>query len=140
MDEEFLATCERCGACANACPYGVIEKLGPLGGDAEGTPVLHPDTNPCHWCPDMPCIQACPSGALARLPGRMRIGGATLDLDRCLNRHGTLCDTCALHCPASIGAITLKLREPHIDPDRCVGCGLCAFHCEAEPTAFDLQR
>jgi ferredoxin len=29
-------------------------------------------------------------------------------------------------------------RYPRLDEDACVGCGLCAYHCEATPTAISI--
>lgn len=140
-EDEFLSVCERCAACSIACPYQVIEHLGPITGQAEGTPVLNPESNPCRWCPNMDCIQACPSGALSFGPGSHvpPIGKASLQLDLCLNEQGVLCDTCAMHCPQAANAITMRNRRPILDVDACVGCGLCAYHCEASPGAFTLE-
>ena len=63
-EQEFLDTCERCHACAGACPYEAISTYGPAMGKLEGTPFIDPAKSPCHWCEDMPCLKACPSGAL----------------------------------------------------------------------------
>ncbi len=139
-EEAFLATCERCHACAEACPYEVIRNFGPAFGLLEGTPFLDPATTPCHWCEDMPCIKACPSGALHQdeetpVPP---IGKVTLHLDKCLNTQGILCDTCSFRCPSHIKAIRMVNRTPVLDQERCTGCGLCIVHCEAEPSAFSL--
>ena len=139
-EEVFLATCQRCGKCAEACPYGVIELLGPAAGRAEGTPVLEPAENPCRWCDSMDCVNACPSGALSlESDGNARpIGKATLHLDRCLTSQGILCDECAAVCPASVRAIRMVGRQPQLDEEVCVGCGLCAHYCASEPVAIDI--
>lgn len=139
--KDFLTACERCAKCSEACPHGVIEHLGPVAGDVqEGTPVLYPDKNPCHWCSDMPCIQACPSGALAFRPGGIvpPIGKAVLHLNSCLTLEGILCDMCSQFCPTQINAITMKNRRPHLDENACVGCGLCACHCESSPPSLRI--
>ena len=139
-EEEFLQTCERCHQCAEACPFGVIEILGPGAGDAEETPVLDPERNPCRWCESMDCVRACPSDALSLgATGQPRpIGRATLDHDACLNAQGVLCDECATVCPSEVGAMEMVGRYPRLDDDACVGCGLCAYHCEATPTAIGI--
>ncbi|HIG52828.1 MAG TPA: 4Fe-4S dicluster domain-containing protein [Candidatus Latescibacteria bacterium] len=139
-EEEFLQTCERCHQCAEACPFGVIEILGPGAGDAEETPVLDPERNPCRWCESMDCVRACPSGALSLgANGQPRpIGRATLDHDACLNAQGVLCDECVTVCPSEVGAMKMVGRYPRLDEDACVGCGLCAYHCEATPTAISI--
>jgi ferredoxin-type protein NapG len=141
-EESFLSTCERCHKCSEACPYEVIEHLGPVGGLAEGTPVVDPGAKPCRWCPTMDCIRSCPSGALALDPSDTAapIGKAVLDLSACLNEHGTLCDACAVHCPPQLKAITMIGRKPHLDAQRCTGCGLCAYFCESSPPALRIVK
>ncbi|NNC87453.1 MAG: 4Fe-4S binding protein [Akkermansiaceae bacterium] len=139
-EDAFLDTCERCHACAGACPYDVVRLFGPAFGPLEGTPFLEPAVAPCHWCEDMPCITACPSGALAREDGGAvpPIAKVSLDLDKCLNTTGTLCDTCSYRCPDTIRAIRMVRRRPVVDLDRCTGCGMCVYHCDAEPSAFEI--
>jgi ferredoxin-type protein NapG len=139
-EDDFLAACERCGACARACPHGVISHFGPASGLLEKTPRLEPESNPCRWCSTMDCIKACPSGALRReVNGTVgAIGKAKLRLDQCLNSEGILCDTCVQYCPSEIGAIRMNGHSPQLDHDRCVGCGLCAFYCDASPAAIDM--
>ena len=78
--------------------------------------------------------------ALVRQPDQTvpAIAKVSLDLDRCLNRQGVLCDTCSFRCPTHLGAIRMVHRMPQIDAAACTGCGMCVFHCEAEPSAFRL--
>ena len=141
-EKAFLSACQRCRACSKACPHGVIEHLGPAAGCAEGTPSLDPNHSPCRWCSTMDCIHACKSGALQQDPRSevAPIGLAQIDLDRCLNTHGILCDACVQFCPSEIQAIALPIttRLPQIDPSLCVGCGLCVYHCEAAPSAIHV--
>ncbi len=137
---EFLNTCESCHACANACPYDAIEHYGPAFGILEGTPYIDPAKSPCHWCEDMPCIAACPSGALVREDDEpvAPIGKVSLDLNACLNTQGVLCDVCSYRCPTHVKAIRMVDRMPALETDRCTGCGMCVYHCEAEPSAFRI--
>lgn len=139
-EEAFLSACERCHACAEACPYEVIKNFGPAFGSLEGTPLIDPATTPCHWCEDMPCIKACPSGALTQGGSEAipPVGMVTIDLDHCLNRQGILCDTCSFRCPSHIKAIRMQQRLPVVDEKLCTGCGLCISHCEAEPSAISF--
>ena len=136
----FLSACSRCSKCVEACPDDVIKSLTAVAGIAEGTPFLKPEENPCRWCVDMPCIESCESGALSfpREGSVPPIAKAVFDLDKCLNEQGVLCDTCAQRCPTSIKAIRMVGRKVEFDEDRCTGCGLCAYHCEAEPRAFSI--
>ncbi len=141
-EDEFLATCERCGKCAEACPFDVIALLSPASGKAEGTPRLLPDETPCRWCNTWDCIHACPSGALSITRGAQPapIAKVELTLDLCLTTQGVLCDTCTHYCPPAARALTMHGREPRLDADRCTGCGLCIHHCEATPSAFRLEK
>jgi len=140
VEADFLSACERCHQCIEACPFDAIQPLGPAAGRAEGTPFLTPADKPCHWCPGMDCIRACPSGALRfgeneTVPPMAK---AVLNSDRCLVTQGILCDTCAMRCPSHIRAIQMRGRMPVLDAERCTGCGLCAHYCEAEPGAISI--
>lgn len=141
IDEEFLSACERCHKCIEACPYDAIQPLGPIAGAAEGTPFLTPEVKPCHWCSDMDCINACPSGALSFGENKTvpEIAKAVIDPDLCLVGQGVLCDTCAVRCPTEIKAIRMRGRAPVLDADLCTGCGLCAYYCDAEPHAISIR-
>jgi len=142
VDEtSFLSICQRCSHCVTACPHHAIESLGPEAHVAERTPVLHPDTAPCHWCEDMPCIEACPSGALSYGPDRIvpPIGKAVLNMETCLTTEGVPCETCAQYCPPHVRAITMSGGRPVLDEDRCTGCGLCAYHCESTPSSIHIR-
>jgi ferredoxin-type protein NapG len=137
-EANFATTCERCHRCSDACPFDVIEHLGPASGPGEDTPVLDLEKSPCRWCADMPCARACPSGALAFGPEESvpPIGTAVLALSTCLATEGVLCDECAVVCPSEVKAITMEGRMPVLDQTRCVGCGLCAFHCPSTPVSI----
>ncbi len=139
-EAEFLALCEGCPKCTEACPYEAIFHLGPAAGGREGTPALEPNKNACRWCPDMPCIDACPTGALASSPEKeiAPIGKAMLDLETCLAAEGILCDRCAVTCPSDIKAITMRNRMPVLDEEKCVGCGLCVLYCESTPVSLKI--
>jgi len=143
-EDDFLSACLRCPHCADACPHNAISFLGPAEGRKEGSPVLHPAESPCYWCEDMPCIAACPTPALEfpiedHLSSIRPIGLASINADACLLAQGILCDTCAVRCPTHIRAIRMNGRHPVLDATRCTGCGLCAYHCEAEPGAIKIS-
>ena len=140
-EEEFLTLCERCDCCVESCPHDVLTSLGPAAGKAEKTPTLSPGKKACHWCVTMDCIESCPSGALAFNANHSAdpIGKAVLSLEACLNQQGILCDDCAVVCPEGVKAIRILERQPRIDEDKCVGCGLCAVHCAADPPALRIE-
>ena len=137
-EDEFLSTCERCHKCVEVCPDDVIGLLGPAAGPAENTPVLEPDSAPCRWCTDLHCVDSCPSGALQYGPhDRVApIGKAVLDLATCLTAEGIACDECAAVCPSDIRAIAMVGMKPQLVEERCVGCGLCSYHCPSTPTSI----
>ena len=66
-EDDFLAACIRCGLCVRDCPYDTL-KLAELGydGPATGTPYFTARDIPCEMCDDIPCVVACPTGALDR--------------------------------------------------------------------------
>ncbi len=103
-EADFLALCEGCPICSKACPHEAIFHLGPAAGTLERTPALNPNKNACRWCPDMPCIHSCPTGALALEPEKKiaPLGKAVLNLETCLTAEGILCDRCAITCPPPV--------------------------------------
>ncbi len=63
-EKEFLALCIKCGQCLQVCPYHSIE-LADLGkGHGLGTPYVDANIRGCYACEAVPCVLACPSGAL----------------------------------------------------------------------------
>lgn len=145
----FLAACLRCGQCATACPYQVINIAGPASGFAVGTPYLTVRENPCRLCADFPCIKACPSGALKPVAERkaVRMGVARINRKTCLSWQGMRCEICYRNCPFLDEAIYLEL-EPNkktgyhtvfqvwVNEDKCTGCGLCERSCPVEEAAI----
>jgi formate hydrogenlyase subunit 6/NADH:ubiquinone oxidoreductase subunit I len=103
------------------------------------TPVLVPRKGPCERHCNL-CGQVCPTQAIRSLSleekGYARIGGAQVDRDRCLEwGYGRACLVCDEVCP--YGAIFVGKsnekgqgrRGPVVDPQVCVGCGVCEQHC-----------
>ena len=63
-EKRFLALCIKCGQCLQVCPYHSI-KLSDLGkGHGVGTPYIDANERGCYACEAVPCVLACPSGAL----------------------------------------------------------------------------
>ncbi len=66
LDEDiFLASCIKCGQCLQVCPPQVIELAGISQGFGIGTPYIIPREGGCILCSGLPCVLACPTGALA---------------------------------------------------------------------------
>ncbi len=63
-EHQFLALCIKCGQCLQVCPYDsiLLEDVDNLA--ALGTAYIDPDRRGCYLCKALPCILACPSGAL----------------------------------------------------------------------------
>ena len=135
LDESaFRQACTRCTDCLDACPYDAIRRLGPEFGEAGGTPAIIVHEAPCYLCPDMPCVTACTTGALLPVERReVAMGTAVIDLNHCYQAQGQPCDYCVTRCPLKNEAIDWDDRRwPKVDPDRCVGCGVCAHLCPAQ--------
>jgi len=63
-EQNFLSLCIKCGQCLQVCPYHSI-KLADIGmGHGVGTPYIDANERGCYACSAVPCVLACPSGAL----------------------------------------------------------------------------
>ena len=117
-----IGYCEpSCVLCSEVCPTGAIWKITPqekgwvVGLDGPGEQTSQP----------------------------VRLGTAFYDRGRCLPwAMATNCIVCEEWCPVSPKAIYLQeaeiidaegnkkvVKQPHVDPSRCVGCGACEYAC-----------
>lgn len=138
----FLATCLRCGACAEACPADAIFALGRLAGAAAGTPVIDPDRAPCVVCDGLHCMRVCSSGALQALtePFQIRMGLAEVYAPLCVRSEGEPCTLCAERCPMGTAALRINdLGPPEVVAAGCVGCGVCQNVCPTSPKAIVVK-
>lgn len=64
-EDDFLASCIKCGQCVQVCPVSALV-LADLGdGYGVGTPYIDPRAQACDFsCDAVQCILACPTGAL----------------------------------------------------------------------------
>lgn len=152
-EEKFLAACLRCGQCVRGCPYDVL-RLARLGEEVPtGTPYFVARANPCRMCEDIPCMKACPSGALRKnlqtiYDSRMGLA-VLLDHENCLNYQGLRCDVCYRACPLIDEAISLEpqinrrtgvhtLFIPVVHSKYCTGCGKCEHACVLDNAAIKV--
>ncbi|MGP1346133.1 MAG: 4Fe-4S binding protein [Phycisphaerales bacterium] len=135
-EPQFLAECTRCDACLEACPHDAIIHAPPRFRQAAGTPMIDPHRQPCWMCHDTPCVSACEPGVLD--PNRpIRMGTARINTTTCLAHQGSFCTVCSEQCPVE-DAIELTSGKPHINEDKCTGCGVCAHVCPAPDNAVLL--
>ncbi|MFZ9834459.1 MAG: 4Fe-4S dicluster domain-containing protein [Holophagaceae bacterium] len=162
LDElSFLSSCTRCDKCIEACPQDALIKADAKTGLAVGSPHIDPRRTPCFLCTELPCVTACPEGALVwptRLtqggfnrsgPEAVFIGTAEIASDLCLTyeaegRAASSCQVCVDRCPYPNLAIKMEFNEEHtfahpeVVSEFCTGCGLCVFGCPTDPAAIKI--
>ncbi|RRJ83869.1 ferredoxin-type protein NapG [Aestuariirhabdus litorea] len=152
-EADFLGACVRCGLCVRDCPWDTLKLGRLLDPVATGTPYFNARAVPCEMCDDIPCVKACPSGALDPALDNIdhsRMGVAVLiDHETCLNMQGLRCDVCYRVCPLINVAITLEIQRntrtgvhalfvPTVHSDACTGCGKCEHACVLEEAAIKV--
>ena len=152
-EEEFTGACIRCGLCVRDCPYPTLSLARPEQDVPVGTPFFTAREAPCEMCEDIPCVAACPTGALDHALTRIddaRMGLAkVVDHETCIAYQGLRCEVCFNVCPARGKAITLDLHHnersgmhalflPVVHSDACTGCGKCEHACILEEAAIKV--
>ncbi len=92
-EQEFLASCIKCGQCVQVCPVEAIELADIFDGAGVGTPFITARAQACDFsCDGLQCVLACPTGALTHeinYPAESRMGLAELvDESICLAVQG----------------------------------------------------
>ena len=152
-EENFLGACIRCGLCVRDCPFDAL-RLSELGDEVPlGTPYFIARQAPCEMCDDIPCVKACPTGALDHSLtdiDEARMGLAVVvDQENCLAYRGLRCEVCFNVCPLRGKSITLDLQHnprsgkhaffiPVVHSDACTGCGKCERACVLEEAAIKV--
>ncbi|HRK23614.1 MAG TPA: ferredoxin-type protein NapG [Beijerinckiaceae bacterium] len=152
-EKQFLSACVRCGLCVRDCPYGTLKLADWADGPALGTPFFHARNVPCEMCDTIPCVKACPTGALDHSLidiNKSKMGVAVItSRETCLNLQGLRCDVCYRVCPVIDKAITLErthnnrtgkhaIFEPVVHAEFCTGCGKCEKSCVLTEAAIKV--
>ena len=160
-EKEFLAACIRCGRCADACPNRCINPFTAEAGKPHAmhpgrgqrnTPIIFPRQQACILCNGVSgdtllCTEACPTGALqlthkdeASVTQNVNMGTAQVDTQLCHSFNGASCGICVRACPLEGKALTAGMWEkPLINPEYCIGCGLCERSCVRYPQAIRVR-
>lgn len=152
-ESDFLGACVRCGLCVRDCPYDTLRLAKPGEDVALGTPYFIAREIPCEMCEDIPCVVACPTGALDHSLtdiDKSRMGLAVVvDQETCIAFRGLRCEVCFNVCPARGKAITLEMQHnarsgkharfiPIVHSTDCTGCGKCERACILEEAAIKV--
>lgn len=155
-EDEFLRRCIKCDQCIRVCPTNVLQPSLFEGGiEGMWTPIM---ISKMGWCElnCTLCSQVCPTGAIREITieeklgvgvfeklGPVKTGTAFYNRGRCLPwAMDTHCVVCEEVCPVSPKAIFTRnvtiedrwgkdktLKRPYIDPEKCIGCGICEHEC-----------
>ena len=155
-EDDFLERCIKCGECMKVCPTNFLHPAAfEAGLEGLWTPVAIARVGYCeHSC--TLCGSVCPTGAIQPIVedqkyGKnghevIKLGTAFYNRGRCLPwAMDVPCIVCEEWCPTSPKAIwveevevhkereeggeVIKLQRPHVDPERCIGCGACEYSC-----------
>jgi polyferredoxin len=139
-EDDFQASCLRCGECMKACVTNGLEPVILEGGLSRiWTPRLIPRKGHCEQRCNF-CGRVCPSGAIRPFSveekPRLVMGLARVERKACAAwSHGAKCYICGEFC--SYSAIRPEMHRgvpcPVVDASRCTGCGLCEFGCPVQP-------
>jgi len=152
-EDEFLSRCIRCQRCSDACPNQAILPLDDsMGPQRRTTPHIEPRKQACMLCNRvegeyLKCGEVCPTGALQRvhkdvdeIRRLVHMGTAEIDTALCYSYNKWSCGACYRACPLPGVAMKVGMWEqPEINPDACVGCGLCERACIRYPHAIRVK-
>ena len=152
-EEDFGALCIKCGQCVRDCPYDTLVLANTADPLPIGTPYFTPRDIPCYMCEDIPCMKACPIGALSPQLQDIedaRMGLAVIDIENCLSWQGLRCEICHRECPVKDRAISVEhhprklsrhaMFVPIVHSAACTGCGICEKVCPTDEAAIKVVQ
>jgi ferredoxin-type protein NapG len=141
-EQQFLASCIKCGQCVQVCPVEAIKLADLDEGFGVGVPYIEARAQACDFsCDGLQCVLACPTGALTHeldYPADTRMGFARLSRpETCLAIQGK-----GFKGPARGGDFKGLLRYEEVDrwnpipvaehPYDLELCDLCVRQCPIE--------
>jgi len=140
----FLSRCVRCGECMAACPTNTLQ---PVWFKAGFPALFSPGITPrrgfcdpqCHTCG-----QVCPTGAIRPIAEADRIwaktGTARIFRQKCLawefEKRCMVCDeVCPYDAIELVNQKDVKVPVPHVNENKCAGCGYCEHFCPVQNQA-----
>lgn len=121
-NDRVLEACTRCGACAAACPEGII-----FAGNG-GYPEVSFQTGECTFCGDCVGARPAPVFDLSQESPWFQVARIA---DTCFARMGIVCQSCRDACLTGAIIFTAtrgRPSRPHVNADACTECGACVSH------------
>ena len=138
----FERHCTACQLCVSSCPNHVLRP------STEFQTLMKPTVSfEAGWCrPECTeCSQVCPAGAIRPIStadkSARQIGHVVWKKELCVVLTDAIqCDNCARQCPTEAIQMVLldaenpeSRKNPVINTERCIGCGVCEFLCPSCP-------
>jgi ferredoxin-type protein NapF len=128
LEPLFLAYCDGCGKCQDACHEAVINIVNEKA-------TLNLSDNSCSLCGE--CVQVCPTQALNKTQTTIMAELQPKFEAHCDRKFG-YCELCVESCPSQ--AITINdTNNLQLNNEICLGCGQCQQQCPSAAITLTLQ-